>query len=154
MKKVAKAAAALIMILLFVVSISMASKTQSFSESDGTTAITNGFSSSDASLLPSANNPESDDRGRIQNSEGQTFEDCQSSPKREDNQNISPGGSSQTPVNSSVDGNQSQDVPIVDGRIFLGGDPPYGYIPTYSPKGSGLPILPLDPTDQLPQAAN
>lgn len=147
MKKVAEVAAALMLILLFVVSISVASKIPSFRESGGMTVSTNGFSSSDASLPASANNPESDDRGRIQNSEGQNFEGCQSSLKWEDNQNISSGGSSQAPVNSSVDGNQSQDVPIVDGRIFLGGDPPYGFIPTYSPKGSGLPILPLDPTD-------
>ena len=147
MKKVAEATAALMLILFFVVSISVASKTQSFRESCETTASANGFLSSDASLPASANNPESDDRERIQNSERQNFEDCQSSAKGEDNQNISAGGSSQAPVNSSVDGNQSQDVPIVDGRIFLGGDPPYGYIPTYSPKGTGLPILPLDPTD-------
>jgi hypothetical protein len=154
MKKVAEATAALMLILLFVVSISAASKTQSFRESCGATASTNGFLSSDASLPASTNNPESDDREMIQNSEGQNFEDCQSNPKQEDNQNISPNGSSQAPVNSSVDQNQSQDVPIVDGRIFLGGDPPYGYIPTYSPKGTGLPMLPLDPTDLLPQATN
>jgi hypothetical protein len=147
MKKMAEATAALMLILLFVVSISVASKTQSFRESCETTASANGFLSSDASLPASANNPESDDRERIQNSEGQNFEDCQPSPKQEDNQKISPNGSFQPPAYSSVDGNQSQDVPIVDGRIFLGGDPPYGYIPTYSPKGTGLPILPLDPTD-------
>jgi hypothetical protein len=36
-------------------------------------------------------------------------------------------------------------VPPPDGAIFYGGEPPYAYIPTYNPKETGLPILPLEP---------
>ena len=32
-----------------------------------------------------------------------------------------------------------------DGSIYYGGEPPYGYIPTYTPKESWLPIVPLEP---------
>ena len=32
-----------------------------------------------------------------------------------------------------------------DGAIFYGGEPPYGYLPTYNPKETGLPIAPLEP---------
>ena len=32
-----------------------------------------------------------------------------------------------------------------DGSIYYGGEPPYGYIPTYTPKESGLPIVPIEP---------
>jgi hypothetical protein len=34
-------------------------------------------------------------------------------------------------------------VPPPDGRIYPGGEEPYAYTPTYSPKKSKLPIVPL-----------
>jgi hypothetical protein len=46
---------------------------------------------------------------------------------------------------------QSQDdgtsTPSPDGRIFLDGEPPYPYIPTYTPKGLRTPPIPLGPED-------
>jgi hypothetical protein len=37
------------------------------------------------------------------------------------------------------------DVPIPDGRIFLHGEPPYGYLPTVNPKeNTTIPLIPLD----------
>jgi len=37
------------------------------------------------------------------------------------------------------------DVPIPDGRIFLRGEPPYGYLPTVNPKENIIiPLIPLD----------
>jgi hypothetical protein len=37
------------------------------------------------------------------------------------------------------------DVPIPDGRIFLRGEPPYGYLPTVNPKENiTIPLIPLD----------
>jgi hypothetical protein len=36
-------------------------------------------------------------------------------------------------------------VPPPDGAIYYGGEPPYGYLPTYNPKETGLPIIPLEP---------
>lgn len=37
------------------------------------------------------------------------------------------------------------DVPIPNGRIFLRGEPPYGYLPTVNPKENiTIPLIPLD----------
>jgi hypothetical protein len=45
-----------------------------------------------------------------------------------------------------VSGNEaaSANVPLPDGRVYSGGEEPYAYIPTYSPK-QRLPIAPLPP---------
>jgi hypothetical protein len=48
---------------------------------------------------------------------------------------------------SSVSRNEaaaSANVPPPDGRVYSGGEEPYAYIPTYSPK-ERLPIVPLPP---------
>jgi len=37
----------------------------------------------------------------------------------------------------------SVNVPPPDGRVYYGGEEPYAYIPTYSPKQNRLPIVPL-----------
>jgi hypothetical protein len=58
--------------------------------------------------------------------------------------------SSDNTVNNEVNNlpNESAspaDVPIPDGRIFLRGEPPYGYLPTVNPKENmTIPLIPLD----------
>lgn len=37
----------------------------------------------------------------------------------------------------------SVSVPAPDGRIYLGGEEPFAYTPTYSPKTEKLPVVPL-----------
>lgn len=47
---------------------------------------------------------------------------------------------------TSQDGDSATEGLFPDGRIFLEGGPPYGYIPTCTPKGpSGIPMIPLEP---------
>jgi hypothetical protein len=49
---------------------------------------------------------------------------------------------------TSQDGDSATEGLFPDGRIFLEGGPPYGYIPTCTPKGpAGFPTIPIDPTD-------
>jgi hypothetical protein len=36
---------------------------------------------------------------------------------------------------------------FLDGRIYLGGEPPYPYIPTQTPKRPTFPIFPMAPID-------
>ena len=37
------------------------------------------------------------------------------------------------------------DVPLPDGRIFLRGEPPYGYLPTVNPKENiTIPLIPIE----------
>lgn len=36
-------------------------------------------------------------------------------------------------------------APLPDGRIFTRGEPPYGYLPTCSPKNKDLPLIPIEP---------
>jgi hypothetical protein len=61
------------------------------------------------------------------------------------------GASDSFPTNAegtSQDGNSATEGLFPDGRIFLDGGPPYGYIPTCTPKGpAGIPTIPIDPTD-------
>lgn len=59
------------------------------------------------------------------------------------------GAPVETPDNKtapSVSGNEAApaNVPPPDGRVYSGGEEPYAYIPTYSPK-ERLPIVPLPP---------
>lgn len=47
---------------------------------------------------------------------------------------------------TSRDGDGATDGLFPDGRIFLEGGPPYGYIPTCTPKGpAGIPTIPIEP---------
>jgi hypothetical protein len=47
---------------------------------------------------------------------------------------------------TSQDGNGATEGLFPDGRIFLEGGPPYGYIPTCTPKGpAGIPTIPIEP---------
>jgi hypothetical protein len=46
--------------------------------------------------------------------------------------------------NASGNHAESADMPPPDGRVYTGGEEPYAYIPTYSPKEK-LPIVPLPP---------
>jgi len=49
---------------------------------------------------------------------------------------------------TSQDGNSATEGLFPDGRIFLDGGPPYGYIPTCTPKGpAGIPTIPIEPAD-------
>ena len=41
--------------------------------------------------------------------------------------------------------NVSIPTPLPDGRIFLRGEPPYGYLPTCSPKDKDMPFVPVEP---------
>ena len=36
-------------------------------------------------------------------------------------------------------------APLPDGRIFMRGEPPYGYLPTCSPKDKDMPFVPVEP---------
>jgi hypothetical protein len=36
-------------------------------------------------------------------------------------------------------------TPLPDGRIFARGEPPYGYLPTCSPKDKDMPFVPVEP---------
>jgi hypothetical protein len=61
------------------------------------------------------------------------------------------GASDPSPTNAegtSQDGNSATEGLFPDGRIFLEGGPPYGYIPTCTPKGpAGIPTIPIEPAD-------
>lgn len=47
---------------------------------------------------------------------------------------------------TSQDENGATEGLFPDGRIFLDGGPPYGYIPTCTPKGpAGIPTIPIEP---------
>ena len=49
---------------------------------------------------------------------------------------------------TSQNGNGAKEGLFPDGRIFLEGGPPYGYIPTCTPKGpAGIPTIPIDPVE-------
>lgn len=41
--------------------------------------------------------------------------------------------------------NEPIPTPLPDGRIFTRGEPPYGYLPTCSPKDRGMPFVPVEP---------
>ncbi|HUW48558.1 MAG TPA: hypothetical protein VMW36_07440, partial [Patescibacteria group bacterium] len=36
-------------------------------------------------------------------------------------------------------------APLPDGRIFMRGEPPYGYLPTCGPKDRDMPFVPVEP---------
>jgi hypothetical protein len=42
-------------------------------------------------------------------------------------------------------GNVPIPAPLPDGRIFTRGEPPYGYLPTCSPKDKDMPFVPVEP---------
>lgn len=42
-------------------------------------------------------------------------------------------------------GNVPIPAPLPDGRIFMRGEPPYGYLPTCSPKDKDMPFFPVEP---------
>jgi hypothetical protein len=42
-------------------------------------------------------------------------------------------------------GNVPLPTPLPDGRIFTRGEPPYGYLPTCSPKDKDMPFVPVEP---------
>jgi hypothetical protein len=49
---------------------------------------------------------------------------------------------------TSQDGSGATEGLFPDGRIFLEGGPPYGYIPTCTPKGpAGIPTIPIEPVE-------
>jgi hypothetical protein len=49
---------------------------------------------------------------------------------------------------TSQDGSGATEGLFPDGRIFLDGGPPYGYIPTCTPKGpAGIPTIPIEPVE-------
>jgi hypothetical protein len=58
-------------------------------------------------------------------------------------------------VNSTESHGQVSDVPsdenvpipapLPDGRIFMRGEPPYGYLPTCGPKDKDMPFVPVEP---------
>jgi len=41
--------------------------------------------------------------------------------------------------------NASMPTPFPDGRIFMQGEPPYGYLPTCGPKDVVMPFIPVEP---------
>jgi len=47
--------------------------------------------------------------------------------------------------NAPCNEDASLPTPIPDGRIFTGGEPPYGYLPTCSPKDGNIPFVPVEP---------
>jgi hypothetical protein len=66
------------------------------------------------------------------------------------NEAVSNGFSAETPsdqntLNAPENETASANVPPPDGRVYSGGEAPYAYVPTYSPKEKGLPIIPLTP---------
>ncbi len=68
------------------------------------------------------------------------------------NETVSNGLSIERPSNTDaagVPGNgvAPDEATPPDGRVYLGGEAPYAYTPTYSPKQKGLPIMPLTPDD-------
>ncbi len=60
-------------------------------------------------------------------------------------QNVSSDEQSQVKFESDPYTNSSAHMNPPDGRIFYDGGPPYAYIPTYTPKELGFPIIPLEP---------
>jgi hypothetical protein len=48
---------------------------------------------------------------------------------------------------SDVPSNENVPIPtpLPDGRIFTRGEPPYGYLPTCSPKDRDMPFVPVEP---------
>lgn len=64
----------------------------------------------------------------------------------EPNPNGAPAETLKDKTTPSVSGNEtaSANVPPPDGRVFSGGEEPYAYLPTHSPK-ERLPIVPLPP---------
>jgi hypothetical protein len=48
---------------------------------------------------------------------------------------------------SDVPSNENVPIPtpLPDGRIFMRGEPPYGYLPTCSPKDKDMPFVPAEP---------
>jgi hypothetical protein len=43
------------------------------------------------------------------------------------------------------DENMPLPTPLPDGRIFTRGEPPFGYLPTCSPKDRDMPFVPVEP---------
>jgi len=63
--------------------------------------------------------------------------------KAENQQNVASNESSKTPVDTSQNENAWTDTCPPDGRIYWTPEPPYAYVPTYTPKGwTNLPIIP------------
>jgi len=58
---------------------------------------------------------------------------------------IDPNASSANLEQTDQKWNVSGGITPPDGRIFLRGEEPYGYLPTCNPKEPRVPILPLDP---------
>jgi hypothetical protein len=42
-------------------------------------------------------------------------------------------------------GNVPIPTPLPNGRIFMRGEPPYGYLPTCNPKDKDMPFVPVEP---------
>lgn len=68
------------------------------------------------------------------------------------NETVSDGLLAETPMNeNTLDVPENRVAPPnaspPDGRIYLGGEVPYAYTPTYSPKQKGLPTMPLTRDD-------
>jgi hypothetical protein len=78
-------------------------------------------------------------------------------PERDDQTIDEQPGKASCPdaVNSTESHEQVSDVPsyenvptpapLPDGRIFMRGEPPYGYLPTCSPKDRNMPFFPVEP---------
>jgi hypothetical protein len=80
------------------------------------------------------NIPERDDEIQVEQPENTSCPDAVDSTQ-------SLGQVSNVPNNENV----PLPTPLPDGRIFARGEPPYGYLPTCSPKDKDMPFVPVEP---------
>lgn len=99
--------------------------------------------------IPSDNVRQTTNAERIQNAENREEIVCSSitgSEEAKTSQSVASGDCPQFQPETNQDANASSDIIPPDGAIYYGGEPPYAYIPTYTPKEFGrLPIVPIDP---------
>jgi hypothetical protein len=105
-----------------------------------------------ATLQPSTTGPKMPNEEQTetrQNSEESCIGNVAGAVKIEEDLAVAPDQTiSENKVGLVQNETQSTDGFFPDGRIFLGGEPPYGFIPTYTPKGpTGLPPIPIEPVE-------
>ncbi len=144
MKKIILAITATTLILSIMISACLISHTQSINVVHETSEISDENQQA-TSLETTENDEKPQDSGETSTSHNQ---DCNlnDTEETENMQGAALNDSSESPTSISQDENAWTDTPPPDGRVYWTPEPPYAYIPTYTPKErTRIPIIPIEP---------
>jgi FlaG/FlaF family flagellin (archaellin) len=139
MKKAILAIIATILLLSIIISACLTSHTQSIN------VVHEPSEASDENQQ--ATNVKTTENGEKPQDVGETSTSCNQdcnlndTEETENMQSVTSNNPSENPADTSQDRNTCRKVYPPDGRIYWTPEPPYAYIPTYTPKKPSLPIM-------------